>query len=791
MPKSDPPTQISADGTKHSALAAKRIIFIYASFASLWILVSDNVVTWFFSDPVAVSRISIGKGWLFVAVTSLLLYGLIRRMQRRAQAIAERELAAQRDRATTRQLLDNIVEGSSDAIFAKDKEGRYLLINQETCRVFGRNSEQALGKDDTLLFPNQAKMIRANDLRVMAENRIITFEETITTANGDRTFMATKGPLLADDGNVTGVFGISRDITERKQDESLLVDSELRMRALIQAIPDLVWLKDNKGVYLSCNSRFEQFFGVPESEIVGKTDYDYIDKEQADFFRKKDEVAMERGAASCNEEWITFASDGHRELLETIKTPFLNAQGKVIGVLGIGHNITERQAAADKIEHLAFYDFLTDLPNRRLMNDRLRHALTSATRHGHYGALMLIDLDNFKLLNDTLGHAIGDQLLISVAARLRASTRAGDTVARMGGDEFVVILEGLDKHELAAVQVEQIAANVLASLSEPHSLNISGLYSGLTRHPYQCTSSIGITLFKDQSVSEDDLMKRADTAMYQAKSAGRNTLRFFDLAMQNIVSQRAAMDVELRTALEKQQFVLYYQAQVNSAGQITGVEALVRWHHPERGLVAPGEFIPVAEELGLIVPLGHWVLETACLQLAAWSKEADMSHLTVSVNVSARQFGLSDMVDQVLAVVRRTGVPQHRLKLELTESLLLENADEVITKLVALKAQGIGFSLDDFGTGYSSLAYLKHLPLDQLKIDQSFVRDILIDPNDAAISKMVIVLADSMGLSVIAEGVETREQRDFLANLGCPSYQGYLFSKPMPLQEFEALVRRT
>lgn len=782
--------QTSAERAKHFALAAKRIIFIYATFASLWILVSDNVVAWLFSDPVVVSRISIAKGWLFVAVTSLLLYGLIRRMQLRAQAIAERELTAQRDRATTRQLLDNIVEGSSDAIFAKDKEGRYLLVNRETSRVLGSNSEQALGKDDSILFPSQAKMIRANDLRVMAENRIITYEETLATANGDRTFLATKGPLRGADGNVIGIFGISRDITERKQDESRLVDSELRMRALIQAIPDLVWLKDKEGVYLSCNSRFELFFGAPESEIIGKTDYDYVDKEQADFFRKNDKVAMEQGVASTNEEWVTFASDGHRELLETTKTPVHNAQGEVIGVLGIGHDITERQAAADEIEHLAFYDFLTDLPNRRLMHDRLRQALTNATRRGRYGALMLIDLDNFKLLNDTLGHAIGDQLLISVAARLRASTRAGDTVARMGGDEFVVILEGLDKHELAAVQVEHVAANVLASLAEPHSLSLSCHDNGLIKHLYQCTSSIGITLFKDQSVSVSDLMKRADTAMYQAKSAGRNTLRFFDLAMQNVVSQRAAMEVELRNALDKQQFVLYYQAQVGSAGQIAGVEALVRWQHPERGLVAPGEFIPVAEELGLIVPLGQWVLETACLQLAAWSKEADLSHLTVAVNVSARQFGLPDMVDQVLAVVQRTGVPQHRLKLELTESLLLENADEVITKMVALKAQGIGFSLDDFGTGYSSLAYLKHLPLDQLKIDRSFVRDILIDPNDAAISKMVIVLADSMGLSVIAEGVETEEQRDLLANMGCPSYQGYLFSKPIPLDEFEALVRR-
>jgi diguanylate cyclase (GGDEF)-like protein/PAS domain S-box-containing protein len=790
MPKSHPSPQTSTENASHSASAAKRIITIYAAFASVWILVSDNVVSWLTSDPVVISRISIAKGWLFVAVTALLLYGLIRRMQIQAQKIAERELIAQKDHANIRRLLDNIVESSSDAIFAKDRQGHYLLFNQETARVLGSSSAQALGKDDSDLFPNQAAMIRANDLQVMAEDRIITYEESLTTAQGERTFLATKGPLRENDGSVIGIFGISRDITERKQAEQRLRDSELRMRALIQAIPDLVWLKDTQGVYLSCNVRFEQFFGALEETIVGKTDYDFVDKDLADFFRKNDQVAMDKGGPSSNEEWVTFASDGHRELLETTKTPVRNAQGNVIGVLGIGHDITERTASANEIERLAFYDSLTDLPNRRLMHDRLRQALTNNTRHGHHGALMLIDLDNFKLLNDTLGHAVGDQLLVSVAERLRDNTREGDTVARMGGDEFVVILEGLDEHELAAIQAEQVAAKILASLAEPYILSMASPDLGTVQSTYQCTSSIGIALFKDQSISADDLMKRADTAMYQAKAAGRNTLRFFDLAMQNIVSQRAAMEVDLRHALDNQQFVLYYQAQVDSTGHITGAEALVRWQHPERGLVAPGEFIPLAEDTGLIIPLGQWVLETACRQLAAWSSQARMSHLTLAVNVSARQFGLPDIVDQVLAVVQRTGVPPNRLKLELTESLLLENADEVISKMVALKTQGIGFSLDDFGTGYSSLAYLKRLPLDQLKIDKSFVRDVLTDPNDAAIARTIVALGVSLGLAVIAEGVESEAQREFLLANHCLAYQGYLFSRPLPLAAFEALLGR-
>jgi diguanylate cyclase (GGDEF)-like protein/PAS domain S-box-containing protein len=596
-------------------------------------------------------------------------------------------------------------------------------------------------------------------------------------------------PVKDATGHVTHYLSIQTDITARKLTETRLAESEIRLRTLVQTIPDLIWLKSTEGVYLLCNARFEEFFGTKEADIVGKTDYDFVDRELADSFRQNDQAAILKGGPSVNEEWVSFASDGHRELLETTKAPLQNAQNQVVGVLGIGHNITERNAATNEIAHLAFYDSLTDLPNRRLMLDRLGQALASATRRGRHGALMLIDLDNFKLLNDTLGHATGDQLLQEVAGRLRKGMREGDTVARMGGDEFVVLLEELDANDLAAIQAEHVAAKILLSLAEPYTLNLSEGAKGSSKRTHLCTSSVGIALFKDQSVSAQELMKRADTAMYQAKAAGRNTLRFFDAEMQNVVAHRAAMEVDLRSAILARQFVLHYQPQVDASGHVTGAEALVRWQHPVRGLVGPIEFIGLAEDTGLILPLGHWVLETACAQLALWSTRIQMAHLTLAVNVSARQIAQPLFVAQVLDVVEHFGVPPGRLKLELTESLLMENADSIIDKMTALKVRGIGFSLDDFGTGYSSLSYLKRLPLDQLKIDQSFVRDILTDANDASIARTVIALGHSLGLEVIAEGVELQAQRDFLHSIACHSYQGYWFSRPLALPDFETFVQ--
>jgi diguanylate cyclase (GGDEF)-like protein len=396
-------------------------------------------------------------------------------------------------------------------------------------------------------------------------------------------------------------------------------------------------------------------------------------------------------------------------------------------------------------------------------------------------ALLYIDLDNFKTLNETLGHDMGDALLQQVARRLRACVRSGDTVARLGGDEFVLLVHDLgDMPIKVASRVQVLGDKVLASLNRNYQLD---------GHVHHSTPSIGVALISQGHQTVDDLLRHADLAMYEAKAAGRNTLRFFDPKMQAEVAVRVELEEDLRHAFLGGQFQLHYQAQVQGQGVITGAEALLRWQHPERGMVPPIQFIGVAEETGLILPLGQWVLDTACEQLALWAGNPLMEPLSVAVNVSSRQFQDVGFVDDVLAILARTGANPRRLKLELTESLLVQDVEDVIAKMTALKAHGIGFSLDDFGTGYSSLSYLKRLPLDQLKIDQGFVRDILSDPNDAAIAKMVMALAESMGLAVIAEGVETREQRDYLAGLDCHAYQGYLFARPLALPAFEQLVQ--
>ena len=455
--------------------------------------------------------------------------------------------------------------------------------------------------------------------------------------------------------------------------------------------------------------------------------------------------------------------------------PLTDPQGESLGCVVTLTDITQRKVAEQQIEQLAFYDPLTRLPNRRLLLDRLHQVLVSSARSGRLGALLFIDLDNFKVLNDTHGHDIGDLLLEQVAQRLIGCVRAVDTVARLGGDEFVVMLEDLsDQAEEAAAQAQIVGAKILAALGQPY--HLAG------HHYHRSTPSLGATLIRNHGTTVDDLMRRADLAMYQAKAAGRNTLRFFDPAMQSALETRTALEADLRTGLREGQFLLYYQPQVDGDTGLIGAEALVRWRHPQRGMVSPAEFIPLAEETGLILPLGQWVLETACAQLATWAGQPQAAGLALAVNVSARQFHHPDFVRQVQEALNQHGADPRRLKLELTESLLLDNVEDTIAKMTMLKAQGVGFSLDDFGTGYSSLSYLKRLPLDQLKIDQSFIRDILIDPNDAVIARTIVALAQSLGLAVIAEGVETAAQRDFLIAHGCRTFQGYFYGRPGPVE---------
>ncbi len=570
--------------------------------------------------------------------------------------------------------------------------------------------------------------------------------------------------------------GTVQDITERK-----LAEAELRIAAAAFQSQESTLVTDAQGVILRVNAAFTATTGYSAAEVVGRTPALLRSgRHNADFYRAMWE-SIDRTGGWQGEVW-----DRRKDGTEYPKWLTISAvkdeNGAVTHYVGTHFDITERKQAEEKINALAFFDTLTGLPNRTLLLDRLKQTMTVSARNANHGALMFIDLDNFKTLNDTQGHDMGDQLLKQVAERLRNCVREGDTVARFGGDEFVVVLTGLSAlKQDAAASSEAVGEKIIAALGQAFLL-------GAVMH--RATASIGIALFDGESLTLDDLLKQADLAMYQAKDAGRNTLRFFDPAMQAAVMSRATLETELRAALHERQFLLHYQAQVVSEGRLTGAEVLVRWQHPERGMVSPAEFIPLAEETGLIVPLGEWVLETACAQLAVWAKQPALAHLSIAVNVSAHQFHLPDFVERVLMTLRRTGANPQRLKLELTESLLVAHVEQIIGKMSALKAEGVRFSLDDFGTGYSSLSYLKRLPLDQLKIDQSFVRDVLTDPNDAAIAKTVVALAHGLGLGVIAEGVESAAQRDFLAGAGCYAYQGYFFGRPGPVHEFEALARQ-
>lgn len=462
-------------------------------------------------------------------------------------------------------------------------------------------------------------------------------------------------------------------------------------------------------------------------------------------------------------------------------------EGQPLRMLGTHTDISEQKQALERIHHLAFHDPVTHLPNRRLMLDRLRQNLVNSARHGLHGALMLLDLDHFKDFNVTQGHAAGDRLLQDVANRLMACVGEGDTVARLGGDEFVILIGAVEPEAHSTPGIETLALRLLSSLREPFPYR-SQDGDEPTHRDHHVSASLGVVLFKDQRLSAEELLKQADTAMYAAKAAGGNVLRFFDPRMQTQLTERIMLERDLREAVDNGQLQALYQPQVDADRRVVGAELLLRWHHPVLGYIAPGRFIRLAEECGLILPLGEWVLDQAFARLASWSDKPRFAQLSLAVNVSPLQFGLSGLVTQLLSGARRTGAPLARLKLELTETLLLKDIETSIDRMKELRDHGIGIALDDFGTGYSSLTYLKRLPLDQIKIDQSFVRDMPTSPSDAAIICAIITLAQNLGISVIAEGVETPEQRDALHEIGCSMYQGYLYGKALPAEEFENLA---
>jgi diguanylate cyclase (GGDEF)-like protein/PAS domain S-box-containing protein len=583
-------------------------------------------------------------------------------------------------------------------------------------------------------------------------------------------------------GNPIRMRGAIQDITDRKLAEIKLRESEERFRAgeeryrtIFQTSIDAIQItRLDDGTILDVNRTALDFFGCDRDQIVGKTALEigfWANPNDRTVF-----VKMMLQCGTCRNMEFQARKRTGETFWAMISASTIELDG-VPCILSIIRDISAAKAAEEEIRALAFYDPLTQLPNRRLMAERLRQLVAADSRSGHKGALLFIDIDDFKTLNDTLGHKTGDLLLQEAAFRLTACLREVDTVARLGGDEFVVILEDLSANaEEAATQATIVAEKIRSSLARPYILSGRECLS---------SSSIGITLVGDRKDGIDELLQQADIAMYQAKAAGRNAVRFFAPELQAAVYARVAIEEELRTALREDQFLLLYQPQVEH-GKIVGAEALVRWRHPQRGMVPPNDFIPIAEQTGLIVPIGAWVLESACRQIALWANRPETAPITLAVNISAMEFRQADFVEQVLAILRSTGANPHNLKLELTESMLLENVEDVIAKMTLLKSHGLAFSLDDFGTGYSSLSYLKRLPLDQLKIDRAFVRDMLQDVTSGAIAHTIISLSKAMNLSVIAEGVETEAQCEFLANLGCHCFQGYLFAPPLALEKFEA-----
>ncbi|MES2977869.1 MAG: EAL domain-containing protein [Pseudomonadota bacterium] len=670
--------------------------------------------------------------------------------------------------------LSTTLASITEAFVTLDPDGRFTYVNPATEGLLGRNSTELLGRRIWRELDDQGSDRLRRELRAaMATGLNVEFEE----------FYAPLGKWL--ELRVypfkEGLAVYFRDVTERRESQEQL----LLLQTSISRLNDIVLITEAGPIdepgprIVFVNDAFVRHTGYSREEVIGKSPRllqgPLTQRAELDRIRH----ALEN-SEPVRAELINYKKDGEVCWLEMEIVPVDYMGRGLTHWVAVSRDITARKAADDEIEHLAFYDALTQLPNRQLLMERLERALASSEEGRGIGALMFIDLDHFKVLNDTLGHAKGDLLLQQVATRLNACVRREDTVARLGGDEFVVMLEDVSNDgAIATSKSRAVGRKILAALSEPYDL---------AGHQHHGTCSLGITLFGQYHDGIGDLLKQADLAMYQAKAAGRNSVCFFDPEMQAAATASAALNAELRQALRDDQFVLHYQPQVGRDGRMIGVEALLRWDRPD-GLAFPDEFVHQAEESGLILPIGQWVLETACAQIARWAERPETERLSIAVNVSVRQFRHPEFVELVMRIIEQAGIRADRLKLELTESLLATDIEVTIAKMGMLKDAGVTLSIDDFGMGYSALSYLKHMPLDQLKIDRSFVKDVLTDPNDAAIARTIIGLAQSLGLAVIAEGVETEAQREFLARHGCDSYQGYLFCKALPIDALDDFMR--
>jgi diguanylate cyclase (GGDEF)-like protein/PAS domain S-box-containing protein len=678
-------------------------------------------------------------------------------------------------------------EQAAVGILHTSLEGRILRCNSRFAEIIGYPLEDVCRLTFQQITPPEDLDQSVGVLKRMLSESSITpsWEKRYVRKDGSLTWIKLTVSTRRDsEGRALHFIGVVEDINDRKIAEERLAAatkalgaSEARYRTAFQTSPDAIAINRlSDGGYIEVNDGFVNITGYPREELVGNTALELgVWANPCDRLKMTEALRLNSG---CRNLEAQFRKKDGTVLFGLMSSLVIEIEG-VPYVLSVTRDITEAKVAEEQIRDLAFYDPLTRLPNRLLFLERSRQPLAADKPAGSRRALLIVDLDDFKTLNETLGHPSGDLMLQEMARRLVTLIHEPNTVARFGGDEFVLMLEGLSQNpEEAAAQAEAAGAQILGVVGQPFLL---------AQRECRSTASIGITVFEARSDRINDRLQQADIAMDQAKAAGGNTMRFFAPALQAAVNARVAMAEDLREAIRDNQFTLYYQPQV-ACGQWIGAEALIRWNHPRRGLIFPDGFIPTAEATGLILPIGNWVLETACEQIVTWAKRSETAELAVSVNISARQLRQPEFVDQVLTTLERTGADPHRLELELTESMLVDDIEDVIAKMTLLKSHGLRFSLDDFGTGYSSLTYLKRLPLDRLKIDRSFVRDILVDDSSGAIAQTIISLSQAMGLPVIAEGVEAEEQRELLVNLGCHAFQGYLFSRPVPVEELELLL---
>jgi diguanylate cyclase (GGDEF)-like protein/PAS domain S-box-containing protein len=680
-----------------------------------------------------------------------------------------------------------------------DIDSGIISWSRGTQALFGFDPSQPLPQDleylDLLPREDRARTIKAFQAVVRGEPSEKAMRHRIRWPDGSLHWLEINGSLMRDKHGRPQMVGVVREITRQRERETALINSEKRFATLFHLSPHVVLLtRREDGLIIEVNKAFEKMFGWGAEQIIGKTTLElglWTDPEQ----RQRIMAATHASGEPYSIELQMRVSNGrlHQGLL---RTQNIEMQG-VLYLLSTFTDEGERKDAEQALEkrevalknaeaqvrHLAYHDALTNLPNRALLMDRLSQQIALLKRHNLRGALLFLDLDHFKHINDSLGHPVGDAVLKVMTARLEASVRLEDTVARLGGDEFVVLLSGLEGSRAHVTEkVRELADTLRELLAEPMSLD---------GHRLQVTPSIGVALIPDHGSTPADLLKRADIALYRAKDSGRNTTELFHTTMQKAASERLRMENDLRMAVARGQLSLHYQPQLDArGGLIVGAEALLRWHHPLLGQQSPAQFIQVLEESGMILEVGGWILDRACADCASLLAAGliDPDRFSLCVNISPRQFRQADFVERIARSLQRHALPCQLLKLEVTEGIVIQNLEDTISKMLALKNMGVSFAMDDFGTGYSSLTYLKRLPVDTLKIDQSFVRDSTTDPNDAEIIRAILAMARSLGLTVIAEGVELSEQLTFLQGVGCHLYQGYLYSRAVPLAEFREML---